>query len=57
MPPKRKPAKRKGRKRRTATSLKIELQNKRNTRGYSKDIYSFETEFYSETIHLSMQRV
>lgn len=36
MPPKRKPVKRKGRKRRTATSLKIELQNKRNTRGYSK---------------------
>jgi cytochrome b involved in lipid metabolism len=36
MPPKKKPIKRKGRKRRTATSLKIEFQNKRNKRHYSK---------------------
>lgn len=36
MPPKKRPTNRKGRKRRTATSLKIELQNKRNTRGYTK---------------------
>lgn len=36
MPPRKKSVKRKGRKRRTATSLKIEFQNKRNKRGYSK---------------------